>query len=1069
MNNNDISIRGAIIADITVGTSKTTEVIYLCDKVRGFFLSKTALEKLNIIHENFPQPIEISKVDTTSSSESPTADCGCPLRSPCPPIPDAIPFPATPEYTGQIESWIKEHFSSSAFNTCKHQKLQVMTGDPLKIEFREDGKPVSVHKPIPVPHHWKESVKSQLDQDVNLGIIEQVPTGTPTDWCSRMITVPKKDGTPRRTVDLQKLNASTKRETHYSQSPFNIVSVIPPHTKKTTLDAWNGYHSVPLADNAKEATTFITEWGRYRYLRAPQGFHGSGDGYTKRFDNITNDFPRVQRCVDDSILWDSDIAAAFWHTMNYIKLCADNGIVFNPDKFRFARDTVEFAGFDVTPLGYKPNEKILEGIKNFPSPTNITGVRSWFGLVNQVSYAFAQAPIMSPFRDLLKHDGKFYWDETLEQLFQESKRKILDSIDEGVRSFEVKRQTCITTDWSKTGIGFTLLQKHCSCPSIKPTCGENHWKTCYAGSRFTSPAESGYAPVEGEALALLFALESCRMFVMGCPNLVIAVDHESLAPIFNKRDLFEIKNPRLLDIREKTLMYQFHVIHIPGIKNVGANFMSRIPLLPSTTTSDNIEAAISASIQLRFNENNTCSLKDISHKASEDLEYRDLYRMIQEGFPINKDKLPQHILPYWKLRNDLYCVDNLIFLDDRVLIPRALRRALLEELHIGHQGVTSMRENAKRRFFWPQMSSQIQNFRNQCARCNHTAPSNRKDAPEVPDPPSYPFQQTVTDLFHMAGRLYIVYADRFSGWPEVASTKPDATASTVNTILRRYFTNFGVPEELSSDGGPPFTSHEFENFLKSWNVSHRVSSVGYAQSNGRAEAAVKTVKRILTTNISQSGSLDTDNVAKALLLYRNTPSPDMGVSPSELLFGRNIRDHLPAPKRFRKEWIELADIRENTFAKRHQQTYGSTQQRQLPSLKVGDTVSIQNQTGNEPLRWEKTGIVSESLPHRQYRVIVDGSRRTTLRNRQFLRPIENDTRNTIIDEDTLQAEKYPPTIKENNPVTISPPETIQNEQKVVQPERQTRSPTPTPPTIPSIRRSTRNRRPPERFKDYVMK
>ncbi|XP_057297400.1 uncharacterized protein LOC130627918 [Hydractinia symbiolongicarpus] len=116
-----------------------------------------------------------------------------------------------------------------------------MTGEPLKIQFREDENPVSVHKPIPVPHHWKESVKDQLDQDVNLGIVEPVPTGTPTNWCSRMITVPKNDGT-----DLQKLNASTKRETHYSQSPFNIVSVVPPQTKKTTLDAWNGYHSVPF-------------------------------------------------------------------------------------------------------------------------------------------------------------------------------------------------------------------------------------------------------------------------------------------------------------------------------------------------------------------------------------------------------------------------------------------------------------------------------------------------------------------------------------------------------------------------------------------------------------------------------------------------------------------------------------------------------------------------------------------------------------------------------------------------------------------------------------------------------
>ena len=214
-----------------------------------------------------------------------------------------------------------------------------------------------------------------------------------------MIVVPKKDGTPRRTEDLQKLNKSTYRETHHTPSPFNIVNGIPAGKKKTVLDAWNGYHSVLLTPEARNATTFNTERGRYRYLRAPQDFHASGDGYTKRFDDITSALPRVARCIDDLLLWDDDIANWFWHTIAYIQLCSENGIVFNPKKFRFAEDTLEFAGFDVTCTGFKAPERLLNDIRNFPSPTNVTGVRSWFGLVNQISYAFAQAPVMSQFRE----------------------------------------------------------------------------------------------------------------------------------------------------------------------------------------------------------------------------------------------------------------------------------------------------------------------------------------------------------------------------------------------------------------------------------------------------------------------------------------------------------------------------------------------------------------------------------------------------------------------------------------------------------------------------------------------
>jgi hypothetical protein len=60
----------------------------------------------------------------------------------------------------------------------------------------------------------------------------------------------------------------------------------PQRTQEDVFDAWNGYHSVPLHPDDTHCTTFITPWGRYRYLTAPQGYKASGDGYTARFDGI---------------------------------------------------------------------------------------------------------------------------------------------------------------------------------------------------------------------------------------------------------------------------------------------------------------------------------------------------------------------------------------------------------------------------------------------------------------------------------------------------------------------------------------------------------------------------------------------------------------------------------------------------------------------------------------------------------------------------------------------------------------------------------------------------------------
>ena len=102
---------------------------------------------------------------------------------------------------------------------------------------------------------------------------------------------------------------------------------------------------------------------------------------------------------------------------------------------------------------------------------------------------------MSPFRSLLKPDTPFQWDDTLQKLFEESKTVILDEICKGMKIFDKTKPTCLVTDWSKDGIGFWLLQKHCDCqttPASKPFCCHTGWQIVLVGSRFTHSAESRY-------------------------------------------------------------------------------------------------------------------------------------------------------------------------------------------------------------------------------------------------------------------------------------------------------------------------------------------------------------------------------------------------------------------------------------------------------------------------------------------------------------------------------------------------------------------------------------------------
>ena len=203
---------------------------------------------------------------------------------------------------------------------------------------------------------------------MRLGVIGPVLVGDSVTYCHRMVICAKKNEKPRRTVDMQSLNASATRETHHTQSPFHQAISVPAGMKKTVFDAWNGYHSVALHPDDRHLTTFITPWGRYRYRVAPQGYVASGDGYSRRFDESASDFLDKTKCIDDTLLWATDLEASFHQATKWIDLCGRNGITLNPEKFVFGADTVEFAGFEITRDSVRPSQKYLRAIRSFPTP-----------------------------------------------------------------------------------------------------------------------------------------------------------------------------------------------------------------------------------------------------------------------------------------------------------------------------------------------------------------------------------------------------------------------------------------------------------------------------------------------------------------------------------------------------------------------------------------------------------------------------------------------------------------------------------------------------------------------------
>ena len=211
----------------------------------------------------------------------------------------ALPVDPTPDDIAKIRSDLLREFSDVFDST----QLKPMTGPPMDIRLHPDATPACAHHARPIPYAFREQVKEQLDDMVANEIIE--PVTEPSEWCHPIVIVNKPGTNEKRlTVDFKKLNSQVQRPAHPMTSPRDAVSDIEPSRFFSTLDARHGCWQIPLSEATRPLTTFITPWGRYRYLRNPQGLVSAGDEFNRRMDASFDHIDHFRKVMDDCLVYD---------------------------------------------------------------------------------------------------------------------------------------------------------------------------------------------------------------------------------------------------------------------------------------------------------------------------------------------------------------------------------------------------------------------------------------------------------------------------------------------------------------------------------------------------------------------------------------------------------------------------------------------------------------------------------------------------------------------------------------------------------------------------------------------
>ena len=257
---------------------------------------------------------------------------------------------------------------------------------------------------------------------------------------------------------------------------------------------------------------------------------------------------------------------------------------------------------------------------------------------------------------------------------------------------------------------------------------------------------------------------------------------------------------------------------------------------------------------------------------------------IQQGWP-NHCEQPE-LKPYWSRRTELSYFEGCILWGTRVLIPPQGHQKLLEELHIGHSGMSKMKALAHTVMWWPKLDTDIEELVRGCNECQLTRPM-PPISPLNPLPwPAKPWCRIHVDFAGpFLNHMFLIVIDTGSKWIEAFPMLTSTSRATIR-CLKTLFAQFGLPDILVSDNDTSFTSSEFQEFLANNGIKHWKSSPYHPSSNRSAEKAMQIVKQGLKR--IKGGSIN-DRLSKLLFSYRITPHTTTGVSPAQLLMGRNLK------------------------------------------------------------------------------------------------------------------------------------------------------------------------------------
>ncbi|GFW30483.1 retrovirus-related Pol polyprotein from transposon 412 [Trichonephila clavipes] len=701
-----------------------------------------------------------------------------------------------------------------------------------------DHPPIKQH-PRRLPFAKQEEVGTLLREMQENDIIE--PSSSP--WASPIVLVRKKDGSTRFCVDYRKLNDVTKKDSYPLPRIDDNLDTLSGHKWFSTLDLKSGYWQVEIhpEDREKQHSLPSKDYGSSKSCR--------GRTFEEHLQNIRKVLSKL----------------------------SDANLKLNPSKCKFFQKEVNYLGHIISAEGVRTDPEKVSAVKNWKRPENLRELRSFLGLCTYYrKFVKGFSNIARPLHKLTESKQKFQWTKECEDSFLQLKEALTSS---PILIYpQPDKPFILDTDASNESVGAVLSQEIDGQERVVA-----YWSKCL------SIPERNYCVTRKELLAIVKAIEHFHHYLYG-QKFLLRTDHASLTWLMNFRNTEDQVARWIQRLNE----YYFDIRHRKGSSHGNADALSRRPCPENCRHCSRVETKYDYAIRQITTSTATPPDPWSDEKVREDqMADPDIKPLIEFMESSSNKPSWQDISAYspttkqyWALWNSLHLRNGVLYRkfesEDgktfrwQLVLPRSRIPEVLKELHGsptgGHFGVMKTLHRVRERFCWGKVRADVEQWCKSCDACSaRKGPTIRSRGKLHRYNVGAPFERIAFDIL---GPL-----------PRTASGSPTVAEAVVQHWISRY----GVPLQLHSDQGRNFVSAVLKGVCELLGIDKTKTTPLHPQSDGMVERFNRTILNNFSLMVSKNQQDWDQKVPLFLLAYRSAVHETTGYSPSQMLFGRDLR------------------------------------------------------------------------------------------------------------------------------------------------------------------------------------